>query len=61
MSVYKRGKFYWYAFEFDGRRHQEPTKLTNRRAALRAQAKRQTELAERRLGLTHKSPPPKFE
>jgi integrase len=61
MAVYRRGKTWWYTFEFDGRRVQESSGLTNKTAALRAEAKRKTDLVERRAGFTRRKLPPKFE
>jgi integrase len=61
MAVYRRGKTWWYSFEFEGRRIQESTRLTNRTAALRAEAKRRADLLDRRAGFTRRKLPPKFE
>ncbi len=51
MSVYRRGKIYWYEFTFRGQRIRESTGLTNKTAALRAEAIRKSELAENRAGI----------
>ena len=59
--VYRRGKIWWYAFEFEGRRIQESSRYRNKTAALRAEAKRKTDLLERRSGFTKLKAPPKFE
>ncbi len=40
MAVYRRGKIWWYNFEFQGRHIQESSGFTNKTAALRAEAKR---------------------
>ena len=61
MAVYRRGKKWWYSFEFEGRRIQESSGLTNRTAALRAEAKRKADLLDRRAGFTRRKLPPKFE
>jgi integrase len=61
MAVYRRGKKWWYSFEFEGRRIQESAGLTNRTAALRAEAKRKADLLDRRAGFTRRKLPPKFE
>jgi integrase len=61
MSVYRRGKIWWYVFEFQGRRIQESSGFTNKVAALRAEAKRRTDLLERRAGFKKPVPAPKFE
>ena len=56
MSVYKRGGIYWYEFWFQGQRHRESTKLSNKTAALRAEAIRKAELAEGRAGYPWRVP-----
>lgn len=56
MSVYKRGRVYWFDFWFRGRRYRETTGLKNKTAALRAEAIRKAELAENRAGIVK----PKF-
>ena len=42
MAVYRRGKIWWFVFEFQGRRVQESSGFTNKTAALRAEARRKT-------------------
>jgi integrase len=61
LSVYKRGGTYCYDFWFHGRRIRESTKLTNKTAALRAEAIRKAELAEGRAGIVRQLPCPVFE
>jgi integrase len=61
MSVYRRGKTWWYVFEFEGRKIQESSGFRNKTAALRAEAKRRTDLLERRAGFTKPKPVPKFD
>lgn len=63
MALYRRelGRIWWMSFEFEGRRIQESTGCTNKTAAERFQAKRKTELLERRAGITRRALPPKFE
>jgi integrase len=61
MAVFKRGKVYWYHFEFQGRRIQESSGFQNKTSAARAEAKRLTELRERRAGFTKLKQAPKFE
>ena len=46
MSVYKRGRLWWYKFQFQGRPIRRPTKFTNRTAALRAEAKHKADLLD---------------
>ena len=61
MSVYRRGKTYWYVFQFQGRKIQESSGFTNKTAALRAEAKRRIDLVERRAGFKKLKQAPKFE
>jgi integrase len=61
MAVYRRGKVWWYSFEFQGRRVQESSGFTNKKRAIDAMAIRRTEFLERRAGLSQKKLAPKFE
>jgi integrase len=61
MAVYRRGKTWWYVFEFEGRKIQESSGFRNKTAALRAEAKRKIDLLERRAGFTKSKPIPKFD
>lgn len=61
MTVFQRGRIWWYNFEFQGRRVQESSGFTNKTAALRAEAKRRSELLDRRAGFTKVKLAPKFE
>jgi integrase len=61
MSVYRRGKIWWYSFEFQGRRVQESSGFTTRKRAIDAESIRRTALLERRAGLSQKKLAPKFE
>jgi integrase len=61
MAVYRRGKIWWYSFEFQGRRVQESSGFTNKKRAIDVAAIRRTELLERRAGLSQKKMAPKFE
>jgi integrase len=61
MAIYRRGKVWWFSFEFQGRRVQESSGFTNKTAALRAEAKRRSELLDRRAGFSQKKLAPKFE
>ena len=61
MAVYRRGKTWWFVFEFGGRKVQESSGFRNKTAALRAEAKRRTDLFERRAGFTKLKLAPKFE
>jgi integrase len=61
MSVYRRGQVWWYRFEFQGRRIQESSGLTNKEVARAAEVKRKNDLREGRAGIRRNPPPPKFE
>lgn len=61
MAVYRRGRIWWYNFEFQGRHVQESSGFTNKTAALRAEAKRRSDLLDRRAGFTRVKLAPKFE
>ncbi len=61
MAIYRRGKVWWYSFEFQGRRVQQSSGFTNKKRAIDAMAIRRTELLERRAGLSQKKLAPKFE
>jgi len=60
VTVYRRGKIWWYRFEFDGRRIQESSHCANKHKAEQMEAKRKTDLAEGRAGISRKPPPPRF-
>ena len=61
MAVYRRGKTWWYVFEFGGRKIQESSGSRNKTSALRFEAKRKTDLIEGRAGFTRLKQAPKFE
>jgi integrase len=61
MAVYRRGRVWWFVFEYQGRKVQESSGFTNKTAALRAEAKRKADLIERRAGFTKLKLAPKFE
>jgi integrase len=61
MSLYRRGKTWWYVFEFGGRKVQESSGHQNKSAALRAETRRRTDLLDRRLGFAKPKLAPKFE
>jgi integrase len=50
MTVYRRGRIWWYNFEFQGRRVQESSGFTTKARAIQAEAKRRSELLDRRAG-----------
>jgi integrase len=60
MAIYRRGKVWWFRFEFAGRRIQESTHCANKHKAEQMEAKRKTDLAEGQAGIRRKSPPPRF-
>lgn len=59
--VYRRGRIWWYSFQFQGRRVQESSGFTNKARALQAEAKRRSELLDRRAGFTKSKPCPRFD
>jgi integrase len=61
MGVYRRGKTWWYVFEFQGRKIQESSGFTNKTAAQRAEAQRRSDLLNRRAGFAKVKLAPKFE
>jgi integrase len=61
MAVYRRGRVWWFVFEYQGRKIQESSGFTNKTAALRAEAKRKVDLIERRAGFTKVKQAPKFQ
>ena len=58
MAVYRRGKIYWYSFWFNGVRHQDSTKVKNRRTAETIENKVKTDLALGEHGLAVIKPGP---
>ncbi len=61
MAIYKRGKVWWYEFQFQGRRIQESSGFTNKTAAMRSEANRKADLLDRRAGFSQKRIAPKFD
>ena len=61
MAVYKRGRHYYYDFEFGGRRYHKSTRLTNQRAAENVESVLKTELIQGTHGLRPREQPPLFE
>jgi integrase len=61
MAVYRRGKTWWFVFEYGGRKVQESSGFKNKTAAMRAEAKRKADLLDRRAGFTKLKLAPKFE
>jgi integrase len=54
MSVYKRGKTYWFRFVFNGRRVQRSTRQGDRDAAKTIEGAYRTKLANKEVGLEEK-------
>jgi hypothetical protein len=61
MSLYRRGKIWWYVFVVGGRKIQESSGHQNKAAVLRAEARRRTDLLDRRVGFAKPKLPPKFD
>jgi len=61
LTVYKRGKVYWFELVFEGRRYRKSTKERNKVKAEGIAAKFRTALAERRVGIVERKPAPTFE
>jgi hypothetical protein len=61
MAIYRRGKIWWYSFEFPGRRIQESSGFKNKKRAIDAESVRRAKLLERRAGLSQMKLAPKFE
>jgi integrase len=59
--VYRRGRLFWYSFQFQGRRVQESSGSANKARALQAEAKRRSDLLDRRAGFTKSKPCPRFD
>jgi integrase len=57
--LFRRGKIWWYEFQFCGRRYRESAKTTNQRLAERAERKRHQQLEESFNGVTLERPQPK--
>lgn len=51
MTLYKRGKYFWYDFHFAGQRIQESTKTTSKTLARKVYEKRRRELEEAYSGI----------
>jgi integrase len=58
MSIFKRGKIYWYHFILEGQHIQESTKQTNRTVARQMEAAHRTRLAMGRVGIVERKPAP---
>src|SRR5215471_11748848 len=58
MAVYKRGKIWWYKFNWNGETIRESTKQTNKRTAEQMEAAHKTSLAKGEVGLRDRKPAP---
>lgn len=58
MSIYKRGKIYWYHFVFNGQNIQKSTKQGNPRVARQIEAGHKTSLAKGEAGFNDHKPAP---
>jgi len=58
MAVYKRGKTWWYKFNWNGASIRESTKQTNKRTAEQMEATHKTSLAKGEVGLRDRKPAP---
>jgi integrase len=54
MSIYKRGKFYWYKFTFNGEAIRESTRQTNQHTARDMESAHRTSLAKGEVGIREK-------
>src|SRR5436305_959137 len=54
MSIFKRGKIYWYHFVFNGEHIQKSTKQGNPRIARQIEAAYKTALAKGEVGITER-------
>src|SRR6266478_2731205 len=60
MSIYKRGRYYWYSFWFRGNRVQCGTKSTSNRVASKLESLHKARLIEGKQSLTPAKEIPKF-
>src|ERR1043166_5163405 len=56
MSIFKRGKFYWYKFMWDGNVIRESTKQGNDKIARNMESAHRTALAQGLVGIREKKP-----
>jgi integrase len=61
MSIFKRGKFYWYKFMWDGELIRESTKQGNDKIARNMESAHRTALAQGLVGIREKKPVPTLE
>jgi len=58
MAVYKRGKIWWYKFNWNGESVRESTKQSNKRTAEQMETTHKTSLAKGEVGLRDRKPAP---
>lgn len=58
MAIYKRGKNYWYKFNWNGTQIRESTKQGNDKVARQMEAAHRTSLAKGEVGIREKKPVP---
>src|SRR5690242_15075315 len=58
--VYKRGRIYWYKFNWNGEAIRESTKQSNKRTAEAIEAAHKTSLAKGEVGIRKSAPIPTF-
>src|SRR5215831_12331880 len=58
VAVYKRGRIWWYKFNWNGEPIRETTKQTNKRTAEQMEATHKTSLAKGEVGLRDRKPAP---
>ncbi len=58
MSIFKRGRVYWYHFYFNGQHLQHSTKQGNPRVARQIEAAHRTRLAKGEVGIAERKPAP---
>src|SRR6516164_9699176 len=58
MAIYRRGKYYWFDFIFNGERIQKSTRQADRRVARQMEAACRTALAKGDFGILEKKPVP---
>ena len=59
MSIYKRGRIYWYKFMWNGALVRESTKQGNDRTARQMEAAHRTSLAKGLVDIRDKEPSPR--
>src|SRR2546430_10071474 len=58
MSIFKRGRIYWYKFNFSRQSIRESTRQTNQHTARQMESAHRTALAKGEVGIREKRPVP---